>query len=446
MMAHPMSLQFRIIGSIAALLLLTLLAGAGLLCLHARSAVLAEVRTAFQGAERSVRDTLKSDVQHTVTLREVVANFQGQRHVRAALVNEKGKVIVQSDLAPVSEPAPAWFARTMMPPTFAVRIPISLPQYPCMVVLTSDPRSEIADAWRHARDTFLITLLFCVATMAVIFVAIHAASRFFRKIEAGLLAISGGRYETRLAPGGPPEFSALARGFNHMAAQLDAFSRTNRQLYAQLQGVQDEERASIARDLHDEVGPYLFALQVDAKAVTHLGTDKAHELGASIRDVVIHIQEQVQALIRQLRPASQLEFGLKSAIDDMVTFWKRRHPGIAFDIDARPPDDLPGNYQEAVFRILQESLSNAVRHGNPSRIAISLKADAGALLVAVEDDGKGVLPPEGTASLGRTGVAGMRERVAALHGQFAIEHGAGGTRITATLPLEMASARTREPA
>src|SRR5215475_841078 len=223
-----MSLQLRIIGSIAVLLCLSLAAGAALLSQHAQDVVLLEVRTAFEGAERSVRDTLKSDVEHTVTLRQVVASFQGQRHVRAALVNEKGKIIVQSESAIISQPAPAWFARAMAPPRFTARIPISLPQYPCVVVLTSDPRAEVAEVWNSVRDAFVIMALFCIVTVAAVSLATIAASRFLRKIQSGLLAVSEGSYDTRLNTAGPPEFANLARGFNHMASQLSAFSRTNR--------------------------------------------------------------------------------------------------------------------------------------------------------------------------------------------------------------------------
>ena len=81
-----------------------------MLSIHARSVIDLEVRTAFEGARHSVSNTLKSDVEHTVTLRQVVKSFEGQRHVRAALVNEAGKVIVQSQLSRHGTPAPAWFA------------------------------------------------------------------------------------------------------------------------------------------------------------------------------------------------------------------------------------------------------------------------------------------------------------------------------------------------
>src|SRR5579872_2113200 len=134
-----MSLQIRILGAIAALLVLALLLGGVFLTHTARAIADIEVRTAFQGAEISVRETLKSDVEHTVTLRQVVASFEGQRHVRAALINEKGKVIVQSQIAPLANPAPSWFARLMNLPQMSASIRINLPQFPCVVRLTSDP-------------------------------------------------------------------------------------------------------------------------------------------------------------------------------------------------------------------------------------------------------------------------------------------------------------------
>ena len=438
-----MSLQFRAVCCIAALLILSLLAGAAMLSLHAHDLVGLEVRTAFSGAVKSVGDTLRSDVEHTVTLRQVVASFQGQRHVRAALVNEKGKVIVQSQIGHITDPAPAWFARAMAPQPLTARIPIALPEYPCVVVLTSDPRSEIAEVWDHVRDAFVTMLLFCLATMAAVSLAIAAAMRFLHRFQAGLMAISQGSYDARLEEKGPPEFAELARGFNHMAGRLSAFSRSNRQLYAQLQGTQEEERAGIARDLHDEVGPYLFAIQVDAKAVAGIGTPEAQRLSQSVREAVGHIQQQVRAILRQLRPVTQLEFGLEPAIADLAAFWTRRHPRISFEQDIRLQADPPRQHQETAYRIVQESVSNAVRHGNPSRIGITIQATPAQLAVTVEDDGGGMQAQVNEdIGLARAGIAGMRERTLALKGHFGVEEIGGGVRLRAILPLM----REREPA
>ena len=443
-----MPLKFRVLGSIAALLILSLLAGAAVLSVHAHSLVDLEVRTAFNGAAQSVRDTLRSDVEHTVTLREVVASFQGQRHVRAALVNESGKVIVQSEIAPLVDPAPDWFVRLMTPQPLTTRIPIALPAFPCLVVLTSDPISEIAEIWGPVRDAFVIMLLFSIATMAVAFLATSAALRFLGRFQAGLQAISDSRYETRLDIKGPPEFARLTRGFNHMASQLSAFSRTNRQLYAQLQTAQEEERTEIARDLHDEVGPYLFALQVDAKAIGKIDAPEAVRLSASVREAVIHIQSHVRNILRQLRPVTQLEFGLEGAIGDLAAFWRRRNPQITFDLDVRVQAALERRQEEAAYRIVQESISNAIRHGRPDLIRIDIKADAEKLTVIVEDNGGGLKgDAQDNVSLAQAGIAGMRERVLALKGKLDIANVEGhGVRLFAVLPLAQEHEPEHEPA
>jgi two-component system, NarL family, sensor histidine kinase UhpB len=431
-----MSLQLRLIGTVTLLLLLSLAAGAGLLSMHAKSVVDLEVRTAFDGARHSVSNTLKSDVEHTVTLRQVVASFEGQRHVRAALVNEAGKTIVQSRVSHHGAPAPAWFVAMMAPAPLSATIPIAMQKYPCTVVLTSDPSNEIAGVWSHVRDAFVTMALFCLATLAAMSLAIATALRFFRRFQAGLLAIAHGSYDTRMPTSRVPEFAALAQGFNHMADQLAALSKSNRQLYAQLQNVQEEERAGIARDLHDEVGAYLFAIQVDAKAVGKIGSPDAGRLSSAIRDSVAHIQNHVKNILRQLKPVSQLEFGLESAVRDLVAFWARRHPDIRFEQKIALPALADRRYEEAAYRIVQEALSNAIRHGAPKNILIEVEANQTELTIGVQDDGGGIkLGPDAKASPGHSGLAGMRERIQALNGRFVVHQSGGGVRVVGVLPI-----------
>jgi two-component system sensor histidine kinase UhpB len=280
--------------------------------------------------------------------------------------------------------------------------------------------------------------------MAVAFLATGAALRFLGRFQTGLQAISDSRYETRLDLKGPPEFTRLARGFNHMASQLAAFSRTNRQLYAQLQTAQEEERTEIARDLHDEVGPYLFALQVDAKAIGKIDAPEASGLSASVREAVIHIQSHVRNILRQLRPVTQLEFGLEGAIGDLAAFWRRRNPQIKFELDVRLQAALERRQEEAAYRIVQESISNAIRHGRPDLIRVDIKSDAEKLTVIVEDNGGGLKGDgQDSISLAQAGIAGMRERVLALKGKLDIANVEGhGVRLFAVFPL----IREHEPA
>jgi two-component system sensor histidine kinase UhpB len=354
--------------------------------------------------------------------------------VRAALVNETGKIIVESQIGRLANTPPRWFEQMMTPPRLSSRIPINLPGYPCVVVLSSDPRSEISEVWDNARNAFVTMLILCAATMAVVSLAFTYAFGFLRRFQAGLLEVAQGHYDTRLETTGAPELAALARGFNHMTERLATFSDSNRRLERQIQTVQEEERAGIAQDLHDEVGPYLFAIQVDANAVEKSADPKTRELGGTIRDAALHIQRHVKDILRQLRPTNDLEFGLEAAIVDQTLFWSRRYPAIRFERAITPGLKMDSRSEDVAYRIVQESLSNAVRHGSPQTIRIAVTQDAGGTAICIEDDGGGL--KQSGSGLGHMGLAGMEERVRALKGQFLVENLQGcGVRVRATLPM-----------
>jgi two-component system, NarL family, sensor histidine kinase UhpB len=213
----------------------------------------------------------------------------------------------------------------------------------------------------------------------------------------------------------------------------------NLRLQEQLMNLQDEERAELARDLHDEVGPYLFAAGVDAASIQRLAVGQGgKEIAAqarAIQEAVSHVQRHVRAILARLRPVRAVELGLEHAIGQQVAFWRGRHPDIRFTVEVSAEEDaLDDGLKEATYRIVQESLSNAVRHGGPARVDIALHPDdAGGLLVEVTDDGAGEVRTGGGTGFG---LIGMRERVAALAGTLsagALANGKGW-KVTARLP------------
>ena len=125
----------------------------------------------------------------------------------------------------------------------------------------------------------------------------------------------------------------------------------------------------------------------------------------------------------------------------MIAFWKKRHPDIVFDRRIAPGIRLDRRGEETIYRIVQESVSNAVRHGHPHHISIALAEAVDGFRLTIEDDGAG-FDVSGTKS--GLGLKGMAERVQALNGQFTIENNERGVRICATLPR--ADAREMENA
>jgi two-component system sensor histidine kinase UhpB len=237
---------------------------------------------------------------------------------------------------------------------------------------------------------------------------------------------------------GPSELVRLGRSVNDMAAQLAAMQARTRRLEDQLRTLQDEERADLARDLHDEIGPHLFAVNVDASVAKRLiaegETAEAQKHLAAVQEAVAHMQRLVRDILGRLRPTQLVELGLKAAIDELVAFWRARHPGVTFNVQA-PEDDawlVAEEVRETVYRVIQEGLNNAVRHGRPSRIDIEVsRAANGEILARVSDDGAPSGKPDGVGF----GLRGMRERVAASNGRLSIERGPDGGSWTVAATL-----------
>jgi two-component system sensor histidine kinase UhpB len=209
----------------------------------------------------------------------------------------------------------------------------------------------------------------------------------------------------------------------------------NRTLEEQLLTLQDEERADIARDLHDEIGPQLFAANIDAAtAASLIGAGRPEEALQQVRSIagaIGHIQRLVRDILQRLRPTHLAELGLSSAILDLIAFWKARRPEIEFQTRLADDRELPEGLQETLYRIVQESLSNAVRHGAPRSIRIAIEWSLRGARVQVVNDGAA-----DAAGAPGYGLTGMAERVAASGGTLtAGPTDSGQWSVEAMLPL-----------
>jgi two-component system sensor histidine kinase UhpB len=238
--------------------------------------------------------------------------------------------------------------------------------------------------------------------------------------------------------------SRLRDSFNRMAARLAETDRENRRLNEQLLTLQEQERGDLARDLHDEVSPFLFAINVDAATVARLLEEnratEAREHVRSIADAVRHMQRQVRHMLARLHPIGLAEFGLAEAIDNIVAFWRRRCPEIRYQVTISGEcEDLAELAGTTICRIVQESLSNAVRHAGPELITVSIDRDRDAqpgcdeVRIEVADDGRGMREPD---RLGY-GLIGISERVRAIGGRLTLSNrDGGGFSVMAALPYQ----------
>lgn len=220
-------------------------------------------------------------------------------------------------------------------------------------------------------------------------------------------------------------------------AQLERTLAENRLLVQRNIQVQEDERRNIARELHDEMGQWLNALKLDAVSIRDsVGADPQIRAAAtSVIDVTDHVYDVVRQLMRRLRPVALDELGLQSALQYLLDQWTARHSGIACRLQADGDlDDLGEAVNIAVYRFVQECLTNVTKHAAARHVAIMLRRDIGTgrVLVSVQDDGRGI----GSASphLGM-GLAGLRERIDLLGGEFQVAPVVPtGTRVSASVP------------
>ncbi|MEQ1653514.1 MAG: ATP-binding protein, partial [Hyphomicrobium sp.] len=197
------------------------------------------------------------------------------------------------------------------------------------------------------------------------------------------------------------------------------------------------------RDLHDEVGPFLFAVDVDAQAIPALlnkgATVDVSARAQAIRQSVAHMQSHLRSVLNRLRPGLMLDLGVAQAAEQLASFWRARYPAIQFDIDCAD-ESFGAALDETAFRVLQEGASNAVRHGKPTRIAFATrKLDTGMLVVSVTDDGAGLKATERDGF----GLSGMRERLARMGGTLSIHANPNGRGVI--LRAEMPYVQTPRP-
>ncbi|MCW5632861.1 MAG: PAS domain S-box protein [Rubrivivax sp.] len=228
------------------------------------------------------------------------------------------------------------------------------------------------------------------------------------------------------------------------SAELERSGRELRRLQANVVEAREEERRRIARELHDELGQRLSALKMEVGALAARAGLPAHE--APLAGMLVMLDETVAAVRRiasDLRPLMLDDLGLNAAIEWLARDTARR-TGIEVEVQlgelAEPPDN---RLATALYRMVQEGLTNVIRHAQARHVEVQLRQQRGAVVLSVADDGVG-LPEAGTLRDDAYGLLGMRERAAMLGGSLEMQNVAGGgARLTVRMPWRRQGRRTR---
>jgi signal transduction histidine kinase len=228
----------------------------------------------------------------------------------------------------------------------------------------------------------------------------------------------------------------LAETFGTRAAlAVDLSERIAQDSFRRVVEAQELERRRLARELHDETGQALTSILLGLKTLEEQLADTASRAAAEeLRELVVSTLQDVRRLAVELRPSALDDFGLVAALERLTASFTEQ-TGISVDFQTALADErLPEEVETALYRIVQESLTNVVKHARARRVSILLARKAGTVKAVVEDDGQGF--DEARQAGDGYGLVGMRERLALLGGRLEVESGRdAGTTIAAEVPV-----------
>lgn len=292
----------------------------------------------------------------------------------------------------------------------------------------------------------------------IVLVVVAIAAVLSRRIERPLAALARsaesatrGSYDEVSTGEGPRELVMLAHAFNHMIeARAQSEQRAHdderklKALSERLLTIQEEERSGIARELHDDLGQSLTALKMDVVGLLEKAPPESSQstLAERIVRTLDATVTAVQRISSELRPSMLDDLGLVAALESEAQVFEER-TGIECELSLASVDDIDRRAATAIYRIVQEALTNVARHSNATRVEIRLRERTDELLLEVRDDGRGMTSTESSdpASLG---LLGIRERAALIGGTVLFEGVPGrGTIVSVRIPHPQALAEER---
>ncbi len=316
------------------------------------------------------------------------------------------------------------------------------------LTIAPNPNSEIEERLADTVRICITLLLYSGATLLAAWWSADRALTPVRELEAGLQRLADNAPDAAMPPFALREFRRVASAIDALASKLADSRAAQHELARQLIAVQEEERHALARELHDEMGQTLTAIGVTAafleRNATRLAPPGIAECAEDLRRDVRTSGEQLRAMLKRLRPHGLDALGLASALRELVSSWQLRACGIAFDLEM--PAELPRLNESTalvIYRVVQEGVTNVVRHSGARHCRIRLELARNALYLSVEDDGKG-LPEADPARRG--GLLGMAERLEMAGGNLKIESNASiGLHLQARLPLNNEETEEAQP-
>lgn len=415
-----------------------------------RDSVREEMEASSRIAAQLLARVSSSYAGHDLT--ELITFLQATGRIRAndiVLYDKAGVLRYQSppSVYKAGRDAPQWYASVVSPPEMKRVIGIG----DARLVIVTNPTRAILDGWDNLRDILIAQLILFVLADIALFWLIGLWVAPLEKIDRGLREIERGDHQVRLPPLPGKEAGQMGRTFNRMAqavedniqvrqasaeaqARLDAQREFTKQLHARI----EEERAALALELHDELGQSLTAIRSIAKSLMQrpdVAGGPLEQHAKMLFDTAGMTSDAMHRMIPRLRPIKLEGMGLVDAVRDLLTETQQNNPDIRFDLKVTGSvPALEETLELSAYRIIQEAVTNIVRHAGATLAHIQMRSDGEQLTLAISDNGRGAASVKRE---GHYGVRGMQERAESHGGQIVFQTAAeGGLEVVVSLPIK----------
>jgi two-component system sensor histidine kinase UhpB len=431
-----LSLRARLFLPLGVLFLTALLIGSSALDVFSPAQLVYENEPEGE-AVRAVAKALNDSLQASVNPRQTLDAFAASLGTTAVIQfrpadgNERPPTVRTA-----SAGVPKWFVGLLTIPDLGAAHPISIgSRHVGDIVFLPDISADIFEKWIGFLAIALSAAVLMSASAGFAYFTAGAVLHPLLELGNGLSRMRSGHYGDEIPVTGPPEIRRSCMQANELASMLSRLSDDNRKLLHKIVSLQDDERQRLARELHDELGPLLFAIRANSivllETVPLENAEMERPLQIMLRTVET-LQLANRRILEGLHPLYLNELGLRSILESLLKNIRSQAPDMDITSHIDPGlNDVDSLLSQTVYRVLQEGMTNVLRHAEAKSIDIGAEIRGGEIVVEVNDDGVGI-PPD--VSFGR-GLTGMRERVRALSGSLELFRKDGRTIVRCRLPL-----------
>jgi two-component system sensor histidine kinase UhpB len=433
-----MSLKLRLILIVNFLLFVAIFIGFFSVVFTSKNAVRSEIESSLKLAEFSI----KTGIQKNPDLYLFQDNLLGLkdldliRHLSIQLLDSDGNIIDENKNLNTEVHIPMWFQNTLD----IYSKDLEILDFPLMqfgdqigaVKVIPNPIYEYDEIWQQFKNGLIIAMIFFVFVNFSIFFLFGKIISPINLLIEGFKNLEQGKYKNNKENFGISELDILRVKLNQLTVKLKKNDERIHELNQKLISIQEQEKKEISRDLHDEIGQSLAAIQVQAAAIKT--SRKANAQADLIISTTKDLMHQTRNLIKRLSLSIIDDLGIEDALIDLIKNWSRRTRCQNINVNINLPDSkiFKPQLSETVYRLTQEALTNISKHSRPKEVLISVRRYENVIHLSFMNNGilKRTKKTEGI------GILGMQERVKNLSGSFKQSIYKGFYKIEIGLPIK----------